>query len=266
MKSTLTLEEKYDYYERSVQNAESEVEFMHDQYKRISGKNPTTLREDFCGTGAISCEWVKQNKKSKAYGVDLDEEPIRMGFVRHFAKLNKDQQKRMHYLKQNVLHAEAPKVDIICAFNFSYYIFHKRAELLKYFKSVHKSLKNKGLFFIDLFGGPESQKLVTDVKHMKGLTYYWECQSFNPLTHDCVFAIHFKDKKGKKHRNVFTYHWRFWMMPELRDILLEAGFAKVTSYWEGDGPDGGGNGEFSATEVIENCDAWVSYLVAHIKE
>ena len=142
-----------------------------------------------------------------------------------------------------------------------YFIFKSRKELVRYFKTVRKSLNKQGIFCIDIFGGPESQKLVTDTKKMKGLTYYWECQHFNPLTHDCTFAIHFKDAQGKKHENVFTYNWRFWTMPELKDILLEAGFAKVVSYWEGDDDDGGGNGEFEPAEESENCDAWVCYMV-----
>jgi hypothetical protein len=65
------------------------------------------------------------------------------------------------------------------------------------------------------------------------------------------------------HKNVFTYDWRFWMMPEVRDIMLEAGFSEVTAYWEGDDDDGGGDGDFKPSTEGENCDAWVSYLVAH---
>lgn len=262
MKSTLTIDQKYDFYERSVQNPENEVLFMHDEFKRIHGHSPFLLREDFCGTGAISCRWVEQHKECEAYGVDLDPEPIRVGKERHFSKLNPAQQKRMHYLNKNVLTVKAPKVDVVCAFNFSYFIFKNRKQLLQYFKSVRKSLNKQGIFFLDLFGGPESQKLVTDVKKLKNLTYYWECQQFNPITHECTFAIHFKDAKGKKHENVFTYDWRFWMLPELRDLLQEAGFSKTLTYWEGDDGDGGGNGEFAPTEVGENCDAFVSYLAA----
>lgn len=262
MKTVLTLEQKYDFYERSVQNAENEVTFMHDEYKRLNGHSPYLLREDFCGTGAISCKWVELDRQCRAYGVDLDEEPIKMGHERHYSKLTKSQKDRMIYLKQNVLHVKTPKVDVVCAFNFSYFIFHSRKDLLKYFKSVRKSLDKQGVFFIDLFGGPESQKLVTDVKKIKNLTYYWECQHFNPITHECTFAIHFRDSKGKKHENVFTYHWRFWTMPELKDILTEAGFSKVITYWEGDDDDGGGNGEFAPSIDGENCDAWVAYLAA----
>jgi ubiquinone/menaquinone biosynthesis C-methylase UbiE len=261
VKSTLTLEQKYDFYERSVQSAEGEVEFMRNEFKRYYGRQALTMREDFCGTGAISCDWVKQNKDCEAYGVDFDPEPLRMGLERHYSKLNKKEQARIHYLQENVLKTSAPKVDVVCAFNFSYFIFKSRKELVRYFKTVRKSLNKQGIFCIDIFGGPESQKLVTDTKKMKGLTYFWECQHFNPLTHDCTFAIHFKDAQGKKHENVFTYNWRFWTMPELKDILLEAGFAKVVSYWEGDDDEGGGNGEFEPAEESENCDAWVCYMV-----
>jgi hypothetical protein len=262
VKSQLTLEQKYDYYERSVQNAEGEVSFMHDEYTRFYGHSPYVFREDFCATCAISCSWVPQVKECEAYGVDLDPEPLKMGLSRHYSKLTKSQQGRMHYLQQNVLKVKTPPVDVVCAFNFSYFIFKSRKQILQYFKTVRKSLNKQGVFFLDIFAGPESQKLITDTKKLKGLTYYWECQHFNPFTHECTFAIHFKDAKGKKHNNVFTYDWRFWTMPELRDLLSEAGFSKTVVYWEGDDEDGNGNGVFTPAEDAENCDAWVSYIAA----
>lgn len=262
MKSSLSLEHKYDYYERSVQNPESEVEFMYDEFKRIRGRSPMLFREDFCGTGAMSCNWVKKGKNCEAFGLDLDPEPIEMGHVRHYSKLTPAQKKRMRYLQQNVLTAKTPAMDVVCAFNFSYFIFRTRHELLKYFKAARKTLNKQGIFFLDIFGGPESQKLVTDKRKVGNITYFWECQHFNPFTHDCTFAIHFKDPKGKKHDNVFTYQWRFWTMPEIRDILIEAGFSKTVVYWEGDDEDGNGNGVFAPSEEAENCDAWVCYIAA----
>jgi hypothetical protein len=262
LKSQLTLEQKYDYYERSVQNAEGEVEFMRAEFKRIYGHAPFIFREDFCGTGAMSCNWVEQDKSCESYAVDLDPEPIKMGHIRHLAKLDKAQQKRVHYMQKNVMSVKTPKVDVVCAFNFSYFIFKSRKQMLQYFKAVRKSLQKQGVFFLDIFAGPESQKLITDVKKLKNLTYYWECQHFNPFTHDCTFAIHFKDAKGKKHNNVFTYNWRFWTMPEIRDILIEAGFSKTVVYWEGEDDEGNGDGVFVPAEDAENCDAWVSYIAA----
>jgi hypothetical protein len=206
--------------------------------------------------------YFKKDKNCEAYGVDLDPEPLKMGLSRHFSKLSKSQQARMHYLQKNVLKVKTPAIDVVCAFNFSYFIFKSRKQMLQYFKSVRKSLNKQGVFFLDIFAGPESQKLVTDTKKLNGLTYYWECQHFNPFTHECTFAIHFKDAKGKKHNNVFTYDWRFWTMPELRDLLIEAGFSKTVVYWEGDDADGNGNGVFTPAEDAENCDAWVSYIAA----
>jgi len=64
------------------------------------------------------------------------------------------------------------------------------------------------------------------------------------------------------HKNVFTYDWRFWMLPEIKDLLLEAGFSEVKTYWEGDDEDGGGNGVFTEAKDAENCDAWVTYIGA----
>ena len=108
MKSQLTLEQKYDFYERSVQNAEGEVEFMRTEYKRFYGHSAFVFREDFCGTGAMSCNWAEQDKNCEAYAVDLDPEPIKMGHVRHFSKLDKSQQKRVHYMQKNVMSVKTP--------------------------------------------------------------------------------------------------------------------------------------------------------------
>ena len=262
MKSQLTLEQKYDYYERSVQNAEGEVEFMRNEFKRFYGRMPFIFREDFCGTGAMSCNWVEQDKNCESYAVDLDPEPIKMGHVRHLSKLDKTQQKRVHYLQKNVMTVKTPKLDVVCAFNFSYFIFKSRKQLVTYFKAVRKSMLKQGVFFVDIFGGPESQKLITDVKKMKNLTYYWECQHFNPFTHDCTFAIHFKDAKGKKHNNVFTYDWRFWTMPEIRDILIEAGFSKTHVFWESTDSKGDGTGEYVPMEDGDPSHAWIAYVAA----
>ena len=254
--------DKYYYYEKSVQNPSNEVEFFNDKYFELKQRKALTLREDFCGTGAISCEWVKQSPEHFAWGVDLDPEPVEYGKKHHLTKIETEGQKRMTYLLDNVLSVKTPKVDVCFAFNFSYFIFKQRKELLKYFSQVRESLNDDGVFFIDLFGGPDSQTLMTDVMKHDGFKYYWECQHFNPINQHCRFAIHFKRKGEKKRKDVFVYEWRMWVMSELRDILAEAGFSKTVSYWEGEDDEGGGDGEFYATEEAENCDAWVTYIAA----
>ena len=52
-------------------------------------------------------------------------------------------------------------------------------------------------------------------------------------------------------------------LPELREILLEAGFKRVSVYWEGtDEKSGEGNGEWTISERGEACQGWIAYLVA----
>ena len=103
--------------------------------------------------------------------------------------------------------------------------------------------------------------MVDEIDH-GDFKYYWECQKFNPLNNHCRFAIHFKRKGEKKRKDVFVYEWRMWGMNELKDILLEAGFSKCVSYWEGEDEDGDGDGNFFVTEEADNCDAWVTYIAA----
>ena len=68
--------DKYDLYTKAVQSTEADVDFIHDTYKELKGREAQVLREDFCGTFALSTEWVKAAKTHKAFGVDLDPEPM----------------------------------------------------------------------------------------------------------------------------------------------------------------------------------------------
>ena len=50
--------------------------------------------------------------------------------------------------------------------------------------------------------------------------------------------------------------------PEIQELVLEAGFKKVTVYWEGEDEDGEGNGEYEPTTEGTADPAYVSYIVA----
>ncbi len=258
----LTRDEKYRLYLASVQNPEADIQFINKEYKAIYGKAPLSLREDFCGTGMLACEWVEQSDSHKAYGIDLDMEPLSFGVVNHYSELTEDEQKRMKYINGNVMSKFDFKTDVVVAFNFSYYLFKKRSDLLTYFKSVREHMKKDSAFFIDLFGGTETrQELEESVVH-KNHTYYWDCSSYNPLTAECMYYIHFKTKDGVKHEKVFQYDWRMWDARELQDILQDAGFSKTHIYWEGVDRDGTGNGVFKKTLKADNCESWVTYILA----
>ncbi len=256
------MKDKYLLYEASVQSPESDIEFIEKEFSREYGRLPTDLREDFCGTGLLLAQWVTRRKKNFGKGIDLSAEPIESGKARHWAALNEEQKKRMVYVETNVLNARRHKADVICAFNYSFYIFKERSVLLSYFKSVRASLNKKGLFFLDCFGGTEAMIEGEESREVESFKYYWECEKFNPITHDCFYSIHFKEKGKNKQRRVFTYDWRYWTLPDLKDLLLEAGFSEVFTYWEGDDKHGGGDGNFKRLTEAENCLSWISYIVA----
>jgi SAM-dependent methyltransferase len=259
----LSKDEKYRLYLASVQNPEADIQFINREYKALFGKAPKSLREDFCGTGLLACEWVQQDSTRTSFGIDLDMEPLSYGVVNHLSELSEEEQKRVKYINGNVMSTYDFKTDVVVAFNFSYYLFKKRSDLLKYFTSVRKHMKKDSIFLIDMFGGTETrQELEESVKH-KNHTYYWDCSRYNPLTSECMYYIHFKTHSdGIKHEKVFQYDWRMWDAQELRDILTDAGFSKTNIYWEGVDKDGTGNGKFKIANKAENCESWVTYICA----
>ena len=58
--------DKHDLYQRSVQDAATEVYFINRAYKSKRGTAPLTLREDFCGTALLCGAWVKSSKERSA--------------------------------------------------------------------------------------------------------------------------------------------------------------------------------------------------------
>jgi hypothetical protein len=263
MTGKLSLDEKYKLYESAVQCFESDIDFLKENYKKIYNRDARTLREDFGGTAALACNWVKEGPEYFSWGIDIDPEPMKYGLENHYSKLTKTEKERMQYVEGDVLGSYEFKADIIVAFNFSYFIFKKRKQLLEYFTKVREGLNENGAFFIDLFGGTEARaELVEETEH-DDFTYFWDCEKYNPITDECQYYIHFKTHKdGKKHENVFSYDWRMWGIAELREIMEDAGFSKTIAFWEGEDGDGGGDGVFYETNKAENCESWVTYICA----
>ena len=237
----------HELYELSVQNVEHEIEFLQTTFKSLTGRTAYLFREDFCGTASASCQWVRQGTDYQAIGVDIDPSVLDWGRQHRVAKLAAEDQARVSLIESDVMNVETPRVDLLVAFNFSYFIFDTRDKIRAYFKRAYEATKDDGVFFCDLFGGPEAQEETREkTKHKKrGFTYIWHQAEFHPVTNHMRCHIHFKFPDGSRIKNAFTYEWRLYTAPELRDLLLEAGFSKVTVYWEGEDEDGEGNGEFS---------------------
>lgn len=261
--------QKYELYEYSVQTPRLHAETFAMMYVELLGKAAKVLREDFCGTFAICCSWVKMRKQNISIGLDLDPEPIDYGKRNHLSKLKPSQQKRVLILQKNVQQKTIPKADIVSACNFSFCIFKTRKDLKKYFKAAFDSLNKKGIFVLEMAGGPgmiKTMKEKTEFKHPKHgrYTYIWDQKSFDPITHDAEYAIHFYLKNGIKMKNVFTYDWRLWTIPEITDLMKEVGFKEAHVYWELS-KDGEGTGEYARQKKGENDYAWVVYVAGEKK-
>ena len=253
--------EKHILYEAAVQCAESEIDFVDDIFQKLSNRQASKLREDFCGTTNSSCEWVRRRESNKAYCVDLDPEVLNWGKEHHIATLTEEQQERINIYTADVMDSGVSSMDIVLAMNFSYWIFKDRVTMVKYFRSVYDSLVDDGVFFLDSFGGYEAFKEMEESTRHDGFTYVWDQSFYNPITGDGLFHIHFKFKDGSSINKAFSYDWRVWTLPEIREMLSEAGF-KAAVYWEGEDEDGDGNGEFEATLDGEADAGWIAYIVA----
>lgn len=255
--------DKYYFYQESVQSPENDVLFLRKAYKDANnGNDPVTLREDFCGTFAICCEWTQLDSSFQAIGVDLDDEPINYGKENYLSQLNDSQKSRVNIIKENVLSPEVPSADIVVAVNFSYYIFKERQKLIEYFRNCKKSLNENGIYVMDCFGGSQCMEANEEETEHEGFSYFWDQDSFDPVTNDAMFYIHFQKDGQPKKEQVFKYDWRMWSIPELKDCLAEAGFTDTKVYWEGTDEDGEGDGVFEIVENGEECEAWVAYLVS----
>lgn len=255
--------DRYALYLQSVQAPDVDAAFFSKVYKKEFGQPAKTLREDFCGTFAVCCEWAKRGDDMVAYGVDLDPEPLAWGATHNLLPLSEAQKARVHTLEADVRAANTPKVDVLAAQNFSYCIFKTRQELARYFKVAHDSLADKGVFVLDLFGGYESiEDNKEETTEHDGFDYIWEQHKYDPINAFGTYKIHFRFPDGSQLKNAFVYDWRLWTIPEVREVLHEVGFGQVDVYWEGTDPktqEGSGR-YYKALQA--DCDpAWTCYIV-----
>lgn len=255
--------DRHALYEQAVQCVEHEIDFVDVEFKRLRGHRATRLREDFCGTANTSCEWVRRRPGNHAVGVDLDAEVLGWGKAHHVAGLTPAQRRRLTLIEGDVLKTGGEPVQILLAMNFSYWLFRERAQLRDYFKRARANLADDGVFFLDCFGGYESFQVLKEHTEHKRFTYTWEHASYNPINGHFVCYIHFSFPDGSRLKQAFSYAWRLWTLPEIRELLVEAGFSRTTVYWQGwDEKDQTGSGDFTPVEVGEPDAGWICYIAA----
>jgi len=255
--------DRHELYEASVQNVVEESSLIAFIFRQTRGREARSLREDFCGTGSAACEWVRQGRQRHAIGVDLDPDVLAWGRKHRVKALKKSKRARVSLIQSDVMTVDTPPADVVVAFNFSYWVFRERAQLLRYFRRVYDSLTSDGMFFVDAFGGPTAFTEVKERTEFDDFTYVWHQARCRPVTGEMKTHIHFEFPDGSKLRKAFSYVWRFWTLPEIRDLLQEAGFVNVTTWFEIRDDDGEGLGEWLAdSHGPIGDDAWIANITA----
>lgn len=248
--------DKFLLYQKSVQDPEPEVRFMNRVFKRHRKRKPLIFREDFCGTAHLAAHWVASHESRTAIAVDLHKPTLDYAEKHVLPQHPKSVRERVSLVHANVLDVAGPKVDVTCAFNFSYCIFKTRELFGRYLKSAYEGLGEDGVFFCELFGGIEAIDELLEERKVEDFTYVWEQAKFNPISREILCHIHFKFKDGSRLKKAFTYDWRLWTIPEVRELLLEAGFKKVEIWWDPVDED-----DYRVTEEEENQAGWLVYIV-----
>ena len=255
--------DRHILYERAVQCVESEIDMVDETFLKLRGRQARTLREDFCGTANTSCEWVRRRTDNLAWGVDLDDEVLGWGKQHNLGSLTEEAMERVQLLHADVLNVDTPAMDVVLAMNFSYWIFRTRETLKAYFSRIRECLVDDGVLFLDFYGGYETMREMEEETDHDDFTYVWDQNRYNPITGEMNCQIHFKFPDGSQMKQAFSYDWRLWTLPEVRELLEEAGFSRVLVHWEGtDEKTQEGDGVFTATEMGEADAAFICYLSA----
>jgi len=222
--------DKHELYQNSVQDVKKETEFFKKTYRLLFNKQAKTFREDFCGTGALSCEWVKNNVQCNAVGIDIDTETLEWGIKNNVEFLNSDSD-RVKLINHNVLveYPEIEKFDVICSLNYSHFLLTKRKDILQYFKNVFRNLSKDSIFIIDFYGGSHIHSDHSHVNYKSSGNSKFISEQVNILNSQQNCSLNFKVSKNK-YMPFFKYTFRTYSIIELTELLEEVGFNKFKMY------------------------------------
>jgi SAM-dependent methyltransferase len=245
--------DRHQLYELAVQQPLLMVDFLERAPLQLGARQPRTIREDFCGTAQLAALWVRSHHTRRAIGVDNDPKIIRYA-DRHNRRMLGDAADRLELVCDDVLKAR-PKADAIVSLNFSHFIFKQREQMLAYLKHAHRCLNPGGVLLLDVYGGPGAIAPCVDRREYGDFNYLWEQKSYDPLTSQVTNYIHFEFPDGSRLNRAFTYRWRLWSIIELRELLEEAGFGRLSISFEH--PTG-----FVDAFKMQDAIAWVAFILA----
>ena len=256
-------------YRAAVQHPEAEVALLMRVFGHHRGALPERLGEDFAGTAAVAGAFVRFADHHRAVAVERDAPTLQWSRRRAAAELSPDEFRRLRFVHADVRRARHAPVDLIATLNFSVGELHTRAELLAYLGSARRRLRPGGLLALDLYGGPGSQRVITQDRPFhapdgRRLTYRWEQRSFDHATGMTRCRIHYLDARGRRlspPRGAFNYHWRLWSIAELHDALRDAGFTPATWCDTLDPDTGQSDGHYRPVATLPAREDFVAYVV-----
>ncbi len=283
-------------YRHAVQEPEAEVAFLHRAYvhhrRRGGGLEPVLLREDFAGTAAVAAAWVGLGPDHQAMAIERHGPTLRWA-DRHSRRPLGNRAEDLHLIEADVVEVASPRVDIICALNFSSFIYHDRPQMRNYLRHARRALRRDGILVLDVFGGPDAMRPGLRWRRVEpaagsGLAPFaccWEQRRYDAVTGRIDCRVHFSgiadeaERAGSAafttRRSAFRYDWRLWTLAELNELMQEAGFASAAIWTaplapEPDRSSGGAGtspahclarGSFSPVTKFPNREGWLAYIV-----
>lgn len=266
--------DRHALYEAAVQGVDWDLDFIERTYTNRNGREPRTFREDFCGTAALSTAWAQRHPENRAWGIDLDPDPLAWA-RRHRLPWAKDTAGRVTLIRGDVREVHAPRVHVACALNFSWWVFHARADLLAYLSAARAGLLPGGVLVLNAFGGTRGERPLVertrkrasqgpDGETVPAFTYVWEQKHVDATTRNLLAHIHFEFAGAPRMARAFTYDWRMWTLPELREAVREAGFSDFEVWSEGwDAERRTHTGTLHKRARLDNDDCWIAYCAAY---
>lgn len=237
--------DRFACYELCVQSPRHVVGML----RAIAGPGAMRLREDFCGTAAVSRWWVRREGAS-ALGVDVDGEVLKKA-VECEGRVGSESRPALEFMCGDLLTAEiSVRADVVFVGNFSIGYFFDRRGLVRYLERSRCALGSSGgVFVCDTYGGASAFALGSTTRKIPGpdgtiVHYHWSHDAADPLTGMVENSISFRVEAGgeivQEMPRAFVYRWRLWSIAELREAMVEAGFLRTAVFAEvvGEGVDG----------------------------
>jgi hypothetical protein len=242
-------------YELCVQSPRHVAAFL----RGLHGNQPAVLAEDFCGTAAVSRRWIADAARlgvdGRSVGIDLDEATLQYAASRAREEsvgeglaLVRGDVIQMAKGSNGQWAKEGQSADLIFVGNFSIGYIHDRETLLAYLFACKRRLDaanhgfgsgGHGAFVCDLYGGAGAFRLGGLERKHPGrgseiIRYSWRHEAADPMTarvrNSISFRVEVDGEVVTEWPRAFVYEWRLWGLAELREAMLEAGFARVEVY------------------------------------